>query len=715
MPQTLPPKAQPADPLLTCLLLLVRANGGTLTHDAAISGLPIENGRLSPILFERAAKRGGMVSQIVNRPIGELNPSLLPAILLLKDDQACLLTKLDPENNQCEVVFPELGDAATTLPIETLNHRYLGHAIYARPKFRLDARIAKLDTQTTGHWFWSVIAENRKIYRDVLLAALVINLFAIAMPLFTMNVYDRVVPNNATDTLWVLSIGIMVVITADVILRTMRGYFIDLASNRADIKLSAYIMERVLGLKMAARPVSAGSFAANLRAFETIRDFISSATVVAFIDVPFAFIFLAVIAWIAWPLVLPFLIGFAVLLIYAMSVQRQMHHLSERTYQTGAQRNATLVEGLVGLETIKAIGAESNIQRKWEQSAVHLAQTSAQLRLISATTTNGAAWMQQFISIIVIIGGVYLIGAGQLSMGGLIACYMLSTRAMLPISQVASMLVQYHNAATSLASLNSMMEKEIERPETTNFISRQHFQGNIEFRDVTFSYPGTEIPALRNVSFKINAGEKIAILGRVGSGKTTIEKLILGLYTPNSGTILIDGIDLRQLDPAELRRNIGYVPQDIILFYGSLRDNLTLAAPLAEDNDIVQAAEIAGLSSFINSHPHGFSMLIGERGESLSGGQRQSVALARALINTPPILLLDEPTSAMDHSSEEDIKQRLLTFAHDKTMMIVTHRTSLLNVVDRIIVIDGGRIVADGPKTHVIQALKEGRIGKASS
>ncbi|MEW6591095.1 MAG: type I secretion system permease/ATPase, partial [Pseudomonadota bacterium] len=612
------------------------------------------------------------------------------------------------------VIFPELGEAETTLPRETLAARYAGHAILARPEFRFDARTPEVGRVKHRHWFWGTLAENAPLYRDVLLAAFMINLFATALPLFTMNVYDRVVPNHAIETLWMLSLGMLIVLVADVVLRTMRGYFIDLAGSRVDVRLSAYIMERVLGLRLENRPLSAGSFAANLRSFETIRDFITSATVTAFIDVPFALIFLIVIGWIAWPLILPIVFGMALLVLFALTIHHKMHELSETTYRAGAMRNATLIESLVGLEAIKALGAEGVMQRKWESSASFLARVSAQLRLLSSTTVNGSMWTQQFVNVAVVVVGVYLIAEGQLTLGGLIASTMLASRAMAPIGQVAGLLTQYHNAATALKSLDDILQQPVERPADSNFVSRQHFSGDIEFKEVDFTYPGQDIAALRNVSLKIRAGERVAILGRVGSGKTTLEKLILGLYQPSAGAVLIDGADLRQLDPAELRRHIGYVPQDVTLFYGSLRDNLTISAPAADDAAVLRAAQIGGILEFVNRHPRGFDMLVGERGESLSGGQRQAVAIARAVINDPPILLMDEPTGSMDHSSEEEIKQRLREFAAGKTLIVITHRTSLLDLVDRIIVIDAGKIVADGPKAQVVEALRQGRIGKAS-
>jgi ATP-binding cassette, subfamily C, bacterial LapB len=464
---------------------------------------------------------------------------------------------------------------------------------------------------------------------------------------------------------------------------------------------------------MEQRPVSAGSFASNLRAFESVRDFIGSATVVAFIDLPFALIFFVVIGWIAWPMLIPLGIGALIMLLYALTVQGRMHELAETTYRAGAQRNATLIEGLVGFETVKALAAESPLQRKWENSAALLARVGAQLRLLSSSASYSSAFVQQAINLAIVVLGVYLIGERALTMGGLIACTMLASRAMSPVGQVSGLLVQYHTAATALTSLNEMMKKEVERPEGNSFISRGNLKGAIEFRDVTFNYPNQTAPSLRGINLRIKPGEKVAVLGRIGSGKTTLEKLILGLYKPTGGAVLVDGIDLRQLDPAELRRQIGYVQQDVMLFYGSLRDNLTMGAPLADDAAVVKAAEIAGLLPLVNAHPQGFDMVVGERGESLSGGQRQSVAIARAVINDPPILLLDEPTAAMDHSSEEDLKKRLRDFAAGKTMLLVSHRTSLLDLVDRVIVMDAGRIVADGPKEQVITALRQGRIGKA--
>jgi len=701
------------DELLACLQIIARTHGEAATRDALMAGLPAEHARLTPSLFARAALRAHLSSQLVKTPLARLNDALLPAVALLKDGRACVVLGFNAERDQLQVIYPELNESTVSVPLATLESDYIGTTIYARPTQRYDARTPQVRAGRHGHWFWGVISESMPLYRDVLLAALLANTFALGLPLFALNVYDRVVPNYAFETLWVLALGLMVMLLGGLILRIMRSSFVDLASSRVDVKLSAFIMERVLGLRMEQRPVSAGSFASNMRAFESVRDFIGSATVVAFIDLPFTLIFMVVIAWISWIMLVPLCIGAAIMVLITLAIQRRMHMHAETTFRASAQRNATLIECLVGFETLKALAAEAPIQRKWEKSAALLARVGAQLRVLSSTASNTSVFIQQLIYLSIIIIGVYLISERSLTLGGLIACNMLASRAMAPVGQVAGLMMQYQSAVTALESLNAMMEREVERPSDANFISRGRLAGAIEFRDVSFTYPGQSAPSLRKVSFSIKPNEKVAILGRIGSGKTTLEKLILGLYRPTEGAVLVDGIDLRQLDPAELRRQIGYVQQDVMLFYGSLRENITLGAPLADDAAIVKAAELGGILSLVNQHPKGFDMLVGERGESLSGGQRQGVAIARAVINDPPILLLDEPTSSMDLSSEDEIKRRLIEFSKDKTVIVISHRRSLLDLAERVIVMDGGCVVADGPKDQVVTALRQGRVGKA--
>jgi len=702
-----------ADSLLDSLALICRLHGVATSKDALVAGLPLRDGKMTPALLKRSADRVNLAVTILKKPLNGIRPEYLPAILLLKDEAACVVAKLDPANNQASVIFPELGEAEVLMPLDELAARSLGYLIVAKLKYSFDQRAPSVGKVRLQHWFWGSLAENSRIYRDVMIAAFVVNMFALAMPLFTMNVYDRVLPNRATETLWVMAVGISLIVIGDLVLRTMRGYFLDWASTRIDVKLTTRIMEHVLGIRLEQRPNSVGSFANNLRSFETVRDFITSATITTFIDIPFGLIFIAVIAWISWPMIIPVLLGAVVILIYSFSVQTKMHDLSETMYRASAIRNATLIESLVGLETVKALGIEGHMQRKWEHSSHFLTEVTSKLRLLTASINNGSTSIQQLITVSIVVLGVYLVINGEMTMGGLIACSMLASRALVPVAQTAGLLTQYHNASTSLTSLDEIMHRPVERPLDGTFLSRPAFNGDIEFREVTFRYPGAEEDALTKVSFKIKAGEHVAILGRMGSGKTTIHKLILGLYQPVSGAILIDGIDARQIDPAELRRCVGYVQQDTQLFYGSMRDNLSISAPHVDDAAVLAAAHVGGIDEFVNAHPKGFDMLVGERGETLSGGQRQGVGIARAFISKPAILLLDEPTSAMDHSGEDAIKRRLLAATKDKTLVLISHRSSLYDLVNRIIVIDSGRIVADGPKDQVTDALRNGKIGKA--
>jgi ATP-binding cassette subfamily C protein LapB len=668
---------------------------------------------MTPALFKRAAERANLAVSTLKKPFNQIRSEFLPVTLLLEDEEACMLTGVNEETKTASVIYPELGDAEVVVPLDKIMAQYSGYLIVTKPKYVFDKRAPAVGKVRLKHWFWGTLAENSRIYRDVMMAAFLVNIFALSMPIFTMNVYDRVVPNRSIETLWVMAVGVSIIVIGDLILRTMRGYFLDWASARIDIKLSARIMEQVLGTRLELRSNSVGSLASNLRSFESVRDFITSATITTLIDVPFGLIFIAVIAWISWPMVIPVIVGAIVMLLYAFSVQTKMHELSETMYRASAARNATLIESLVGLETVKALGVEGTMQRKWEHSASFLTEVASKLRLLSQSINNGSNAIQQITSVVLILLGVYLVTNGDLTMGGLIATTMLASRALAPISQTAGLLTQYHTASTSLQSLDEIMHKSVERPLDSSFLSRPTFRGDIEFREVSFNYPGAEESALTKVSFKIKAGEHVALLGRMGSGKTTIHKLILGLYQPTAGSILIDGVDIRQIDPAELRRCVGYVQQDTHLFYGTMRDNLTIASPHADDATVLAAARIGGIDDYINSHPKGFDLLVGERGETLSGGQKQGVGIARALITKPSIILLDEPTSAMDHSGEDTVKSRLKEASEGKTVVLISHRSGLFDLVNRIIVVDSGRIVADGAKDQVTEALRSGKIAKA--
>jgi ATP-binding cassette subfamily C protein LapB len=715
-----PPAAPPrlredlihADPLLDCLVEVCRLHGQGASRAALAAGLPLADGRLTLELAERAAARAGMTARLQRVALDAIDAATLPAILILRDDQACVLLGWDGDT--ARVLMPETGQGDVTLTRAELAQRHSGVVLFVRPRFRFDARTPDVRRARADHWFWSALLAQRFVYRDVLWAALLVNLFALALPMFSMNVYDRVVPNNAVETLWALAIGVVLVLCADLFLRTLRGRFVDEASARIDVQISATLMERVLGMRLEHRPDAVGSFAANLRGFEQVRDFIASGTVTALVDLPFALLFVGVLVWISPLLAVPVVVAFVAIAGVGWVLQKRLHELSETTYRASAQRNATLIESLTGIETIKSQGAEGVIQARWERANAFLAGMHVRMRALTAKAMYGTAWTTQLVTIAIVIVGVYLIAERELTMGALIAAGMLAGRALAPAGQIVGLLMQYQGARTAMASLEGLMAKPVERPVDASFVHRRELRGEIEFRNVRFAYPNRQDTALDGVSFRIASGERVALIGRVGSGKSTIERLILGLYQPTDGAVLLDGIDLRQLDPADVRANVGYVSQDVTLFYGTLRENVTLGMPYADDSAVVAAAETAGLAEFVNRHPRGFDMPVGERGESLSGGQRQAVGIARAVLHNAPILLLDEPTSAMDFSTESQVTQRLNAFTQHKTVVLVTHRTSLLALVDRVIVIDGGRVVADGPRDRIMEALQSGRIARAA-
>lgn len=704
------------DPLLDCLLEVCRIHGVGASRASLSAGLPLVDGKLTLSLAERAAQRVGMFAKLQRVKPTRIDVTTLPAILILRNRSACVLLGWT-ENGDARVLLPETGQGAAELSRPALARLYSGITLFVRPHFRFDERTPEVRSTRSGHWFWSAILGQRGVYRDVLWAAFLINLFALAFPIFTMNVYDRVVPNHAVETLWVMAVGLLIALGADFYIRMLRSHFLDEASARIDVQLSATLMERVLGLRLEKRPASVGSFAANLRGFEQVRDFIASSTVTALIDLPFALLFIGVMAWISPWMVLPVLTAFMLVLVIGFILQHRLHELSQTTYQAGAQRNATLVEALTGIETIKTQAAESVIQARWERTNQHLANAQVQMRAISSKANYGTATLSQMVSLSIVLIGVYLISQRELTMGALIACTTLGARALAPAGQIVGLLMQYQGARTALESLDKTMALPVERENEDGqqtFLHRRELKGEIEFRNVRFAYPGRKDSALEGISFRIQPGERVALIGRVGSGKTTIQKLILGLYQPTDGAVLLDGIDLRQLDPADVRRNMGYVSQDVTLFFGSLRDNIAFGMPYADEQAILAAAETAGLLDFVNRHPAGFDMPVGERGELLSGGQRQSVGIARALLHNAPLLLLDEPTSAMDFSTEAQVTRRIQHHAEGRTVVLVTHRTSMLALVNRVIVIDGGRVVADGPRDRIMEALQAGRIARAA-
>ncbi len=698
------------DPLLSSLTILSAILQRPISEAALKAGLPHDSVNFTPELAVRAAARAGLSAQITRRPrLAQILPVTLPCILLLKGQNACVLLSY-PKAGEAEVVISEGGANSKTIPVKELEAQYTGYAIFARPEFKFDKRASDIHLSHPRAWFWGTLGKFWPIYSHVVLASILINLFAIASPLFIMNVYDRVVPNNALETLWVLALGVVTVFVFEFVMRNLRTYFVDVAGKNADVIIASRLLEQLMSMKLASKGPSTGAMANNLREFESLREFFTSGTLVALVDLPFVFLFVAVIYLVAGPVAYIPLAAVPLVIFVGAIMQFPLRNVIEKTHKEQSQKHALLVETIDGLETIKASAAEGRVQRAWERFVGLTAESSGKARFLSGLATTFAQVSIQLTTVAVVVFGVHLIAAGDITMGALVAATILAGRSLAPLGSVAAMLTRLQQSRVALRSLDAIMKSPVERPTGKTFLHRPRLGGEIEVKELSFSYPNQESQALDNVSFSIKPGERVGVLGRIGSGKSTVARLLLGLYDPAEGAVLADGTDIRQIDPADLRRNIGYVSQDNYLFFGTVRDNIAFGAPHLDDQSIMRAADVAGVSDFVRNHPHGLDMQVGERGMSLSGGQRQSIVIARALLLDPPIMVLDEPTSNMDNSSEMAFKKRLGEVMEDKTLVLITHRSSLLSLVDRLIIFDGGKVVADGPKDRVLEALKQGQI-----
>ncbi len=702
------------DPLLKCLVLFTERYHRPMDVASLVAGLPVEKGQETPALFSaqssksmfsRAAKKAGLNSKLVREDIQHLSNLVLPAILVLKDQKACILESVNHETGEAQIIIPGVENMETLVSFDKLQEEYLGYMFLLKKSYKYKAPKHNALAQKQKHWFWGTMFLSKNIYRDVIIASFVINLFLVASPLFVMNVYDRVVPNSAIETLWVLAIGIFVVYIIDLVLKNIRSFFLELAAKKSDVIISSILFEKVLDIKMMARPRQTGSFANNLRDFDSIRNFITSSTLTAIIDIPFALIFLFVIWLLAGLLVLIPVAAIVVVLLYIFTIKQPLQRSIEETYEAASNRNAVLIESLYNLETIKTMGASGQAQWQWEEATGEISNKGLKSKILSGSIPSVIQFITQMMTLCIIVFGVYMIDAKELTMGALIATVMLSARAAAPIGQVASLVSNFESTKTAYYGLDQIMEMDAEHPEDKEFVQRADFKGAIDFKDVTFKYNEEDKAALQGVSFTIKPGEKVAIIGKIGSGKSTIEKMMLGLYDAQGGSISYDGIDIKQIDPLNLRKHIGYVSQDITLFSGTLKDNVVYKHPQATNEQIIKVAKLSGIEDFINRHPKGFDMQVGERGDGLSGGQRQAISLARALVVPSPILLLDEPTNMMDNTTENRLIKNLKEYIADKTTIIVTHKMSLLSLVDRIIVMDEGRIILDGNKASVIKQL----------
>jgi len=704
------------DPLLECVVIFARLHSRPISVEALISGLPVEPGADGPELFSvdhpkglfsRVAARAGFASRLIHRDLDKLSRLLLPCILVLKGGNACILESIDRKNRRARVIIPEVGEGEEWLDLDLLKQKYLGYAFLLKREFKQentsrDAGIAR----DSSHWFWGTLRKSRGIFASVLVASVLINLFVLATPLFTMNVYDKVVPNDAVETLWVLAVGIATVFFFDALLRFIRNYLLEIAGKKCDIIMSSILYAQVLNLKMDHWPARIGAFSSQLREFESIRSFFTASTLVTLVDLPFAIIFLFVIYYIGGPMIAVPLVMIAVLLFYSFILVKPLKASVEATFEATASKNAHLIETLHSIRTVKAMAAFSHSQWTWEESCSTIANKSMRARILSSSISVVSNSLVQFTVVGLIVFGIYRIGDLELSLGGLIAIVMLGSRSVAPMAQIAGLITSFEQTRTAFRSLDELMRKPIERPESKSYVRRSGFDGAIQFRNLDFSYPESPRKSLGDINLNIKAGEHVGIIGKVGSGKSSLLKLIVGLYQAQSGSISIDGIDINQIDPVELRGHIGYLPQEVELLRGSIRENIAYKNLQVSDERLLRAAELSGVNLFVNQLPEGYETQVGEGGGFISGGQRQAIALARAMLLDEPILILDEPTNSFDNATESVVKKHLFEYSRDKTLLLVTHKAPMLQLVERLVVIDGGRVVMDGARDEVLKSLK---------
>ncbi|MEA5666800.1 type I secretion system permease/ATPase [Stenotrophomonas sp. MH1] len=684
--------------------------------DALLAGLPRAN-LVTPSLALSALANAGITGGLVKRHPRALPIQLMPLILLRADQGGCILLgreELRDTDNKLQVrysvVIPEVSTTPVEMTQEEMDAFHSGYAILAKPHARPDDRAGEMLPTPKGHWLFSTLWRYRRYYRSAAIAALLANILALASIFFTMNVYDRVVPNQAFVTLWSLGIGVLVAMVFEALIRFVRAHLLDVAAKKADLVLGSMLFRQALSVQMEHKPASSGSFANQLREFESVRDFTTSATLATITDLPFVLLFVGVIFAIGGQLGWVTTMVLPLILIISVSIQWPLARVMQENLRESSLKQGVLVESIEGLETLKATNGQSHMQRRWEHFSGLQATTSMKSRRLSAMATGAVAFLQQTQTVALVITGVYLIDAGKLSMGALIGTVMLAGRASAPLGQVIALATRYQQAKAALTSLNRLMGLPVDRDVRRDYLSAPDLDGQLTLKAVGFSYPAPPMqpnpPVLTDINLSIAPGERIAILGRIGSGKSTLLRVMSRLYAPVGGQMFSGGLDVNQIDPADWRRAVGYVGQDARLFYGSLRENIMIGKPEATAEELLRVLRLTGLDHVAAAHPRGINLPIGEMGEGVSGGQRQLVSLARSLLARPRLLLMDEPTSAMDSQTEAQFLQHLQRATQGQTLVVVTHRPSLLALVDRVIVIDAGKVVADGPKAVVMAALR---------
>ncbi len=700
------------DPLLATIEYFAKHHDKLYSSAAALNGIPLVDGKLTPALFPRAAGRLGLAARIVERRTGLVPAIVCPFAVLMKSGDVAVVHSKQP-GGRLRVCMPGISDELRTISVKRFERDATNTVFYVTDEQVLSDRGAdEKRPAAQGHWLWSVAGKYWYSWMHVILGTFFLNVLGLAVPLFVMNVYDRVIPNNSINTLFALAFGVMLALLFDFILRMLRASIIDQSSRRIDMAASARLFEQAMAARMGDRPGRAGELASHIREFDSVRDFFTSASIASVIDLLFIGLFLIVLWLIVGPLALVPLIAIPIVLLGTLAVQLPLAQAISRTLSTSSNRQSVLVEALVGIETVKAVGAEGALQRKWENAVAGSVRSSSQTRFWSSAAMFFSIFIQQSVSVVMIVWGVFLVAEGQITIGALIASNLLAGRVIAPLAGIAMTIARFQQSLASLRQLDALMRLESDLDDTSRGVVRnagEVARGDIEFHDVTFSYPREPANALSDLNFRIRAGERVGIIGRVGSGKSSIGKLLCGLYECDSGSITVDGIDSRHYRTAELRRAVAYLGQESQLFSGTLKENILLPAQNA-NGDIETASRISGVAAFAARHPLGYGMPVGERGSALSGGQRQAVALARLMMRPARIVFLDEPTSAMDNTSESAFVDSFRQWLRpDMTLIVATHRVSMLELVDRVVVLDAGRVVADGPTKAVLDRLAAGK------
>jgi ATP-binding cassette subfamily C protein LapB len=703
------------DPVLDCLTFLTRQADRPSSPVLLRAGLALSSdGKLPFHQIEPALEQVGMRADPITRTLKNWPSAKCPAVLELEDDRAAVL--LDTKQGDGLVYAPGVAEPMW-VPLRELEPAYTGRAVIVEADPTQERENERpWDRAKRRHWFWSEVWKVRREFWPVLLAALVVNMLAFAMPLFTMNVYDRVIPNKASATLWVLALGVMLALGFDFTLRIARARLIDEVGRKLDARLSQKLFEKVMNLPMAERQGSTGAMAKRVSEYEMVRDFFASTTVVLAVDVTFLFLFLGLIVVLAGWLVLVPIAGIILMLTAGMSLQKAMGRAALDAQADSSLQHSVLVESIAGAETLKAVRAEGQMLGRWRRYSAMSAATQERMRKLSAVAVNLASVSQQMISIGLLIGGFYRFQAGEMTMGAIIAIIMLAGRSLQPIGQLAFLVTRGKQAFATLSSLERMMEQQDERQGAMRSIVPEIRGGHIALSNVSFTYPNASRPSLSGLNLKVDPGERIGIIGRVASGKSTLGRLLCGLYAPTDGVMTVDGLDSRQYHPHQLRDAFRFVSQDADVFNGTVRDNLMLGAAQADDNQLIDAVIRSGADIFLSRDAAGFDLPVGERGSRLSGGQRSLLVLARALVSPSKMLFLDEPTGSMDTATEMYFIEHLKTaLAPDQSLMVATHRHNMLSILTRLIVIDDGKIIADGPRDDVMKHLNAAAVADAKA